>query len=425
MKAIAVTCPHCGARLKAGDTQVQVVCEYCGTAARLQRRTRVLERVIPPPEAPNLPRQIAVQRRTYALPIIGSLIGIAIPTVLVPIMAHRAQQSISTPGGLLNRAVSDDGPGWQGTESALLVDIDRDGTQEIIGRSRRVRNSDVVAIVALDVNGKLRWESEPLGTYEATYQGPLAHENDLLFFATARGEVRAFNITNGKQQWTAQLPERTKMFCAAGDALIAVGADDVQRALRRADGTSTTVPLVRGSAASPATPKPKGRNKPRCTPLPTDREDTGDWFQTRQLADKHGVSGSTHKLVDSPAGVVIAGTRSKGTAVPVLVALDRANKVRWRVDVPLDPLGSETSAPTAVVAGADAVCAAYHAESITKPLDLTCFALADGRRMWNKKIESHHASALVIMGDLLLVSWSGVLEARAVATGDVRWRFGR
>jgi DNA-directed RNA polymerase subunit RPC12/RpoP len=55
MKVVAVSCPHCGARLRIESTVLYVRCEYCGTAARLQAKTRMLERVVLPPGTSPVP----------------------------------------------------------------------------------------------------------------------------------------------------------------------------------------------------------------------------------------------------------------------------------------------------------------------------------------------------------------------------------
>jgi outer membrane protein assembly factor BamB len=232
----------------------------------------------------------------------------------------------------------------------------------------------------------------------------------VLLFANKRGEVRAFGVADGKPRWSAKLDERVKQFCDAGELVIAVGADDVRRPIQLADGTLHA-------------PLPAEREKPACKRLAADKPDHSSWWESREVAEKTGLSGSRHKLLDAPGGRVLAGTRNKGTAVPTLVALDAAGKERWRVDVPLDPLGSQAREPGQVAAGDTAVCAVYHVESITKPLDATCFALADGRRLWNQRIASHYASALVVTNGLLLISTYANLEARDLETGAVRWQF--
>ncbi|MDQ3368831.1 MAG: hypothetical protein M3680_25690, partial [Myxococcota bacterium] len=183
-------------------------------------------------------------------------------------------------------------------------------------------------------------------------------------------------------------------------------------------------------APIPARP-PAGRRRAStaaaspCTLLPGDKE-VVDWperYRARELGRLHSMA--VERIDAGGGGRVLSGTRRPGTEVPLLVALDEAQRERWRALVPVDPLAAQARAPGQVVVGAAAVCAVYELEGNDKRLGVTCFAMSDGRRLWHERLSGHWASALLIAGDVLLVSMSGVLEARAVATGEVRWRFER
>jgi len=418
MRAIVVTCPQCGARLRTDGTLVQVVCEYCGTASRLQRRTAVLERVMPPPAAPNLPQPVALQRRTFVLPILFIVGALVVSGAVTAIAAYRrqathraAQQAptTSTPAPATHTqkpTAPPPLPAWEARDALLLADLDGDGTVEIFGRGRE---GDNVVLVAIDLDGKLRWKSKPLGTYDATYRAPVALAKNMLLFASMGGEVRAFAIANGASAWTAKLDERTHTFCDGDSIVIAIGADDVRRGLHLADGAVASLPAER---------------KATCRPLPTDQPEHVPNSSTRAFAEKQGIQSFAHTVNEAPGGGrLLAGTRNKGTAVPTLVALDAGGRQRWRIEVPLDPLGARTEPPGKVVVGEDVVCAVYHAQSSTEPLDLTCLSLAEGKRLWTERLDSHYASTLVMTNGTLLVSMWGNLEARDLKTGAVRWQF--
>lgn len=425
MKAIIVTCPHCGARLEVAGTLIDVRCEYCGTASRIQKRTRVLERVLPPPPLTDAaPREIAVQRRSALLPVI---VGVLVVLVMAPISivfvkragtqraVHptTATQSAKPPPGLKPSH-------WLGTDSAIVADLDGDGALEIIGRARR-SDPDGVSILALDfATGTPRWESESLGGYSDVYRHPLALAGNLLVFGSSLGEVRAFSTVDGTPRWTTKLGERVEKFCDGGDHVVALGVDGVERKLALADGAMF-------AAVAEAPPEPS-RSKtpakaPPCKPLPSDKEEQRWNLTDRDLARPHDLD--FDRLRIGPSGRVLSGQRRKGTHVPTLVAIDDANAARWRVEVPIDPLATDERAPGQVVVGADAVCAVYQPSRSENRLGLTCFAATDGRRLWHEQLSSHYASALVINGSTLLVSMGGVLEARELQTGAVRWRFQR
>lgn len=431
MKLIVVTCPHCGGRIQTAEATDHVRCEYCGTLSRLQRRTRVLERVLPPPPmAPGGPAPIAVQQRSRRVGWIVALAAL-VPIVIfgavaAAILGQGPRRGARAPAGgaaATATAVQADLPAWQG-ETPLLADLDGDGTPEVIGRSRRVGKRDEIRVIALDgKTGTPRWESEPLGTYSDTFQGPLVLAGDLVLFASQRAEVRAFGAADGKRRWSATLEERVERFCERGETIVAVGKDDVERPLVRATGARAEVTAEAAPPAEAAKRGPKTRKAaPACEGAPSDRGGVRSRHLDWAIADKLDIAGD--RLVSGPGGRVASGTRRKGTRVPLLVALDAANKARWRVDLPQDPLAAGEGAPSAVVVGDAVVCAAYRLDGPGWRTSVACFTLADGRRLWDRAIDKGGASAMEIAGATLLLSSSNRLEARELQTGATRWTFG-
>jgi outer membrane protein assembly factor BamB/DNA-directed RNA polymerase subunit RPC12/RpoP len=431
MKLIVVTCPHCGGRIQTAEATDQIRCEYCGTLSRLQRRTRMLERVLPPPPmAPGRPAPIAVQHRRRGVGVIIAMSAL-VPTAIGGAVAYTVLGSSSFtssraptrgPAATAN-AIPPDPPSWQGG-APLLADLDGDGTPEVIGRSRRVGKVDEIRVIALDgKTGKPRWESEPLGNYSDTYQGPLVLAGDLVLFASQRAEVRAFAAADGKRRWTTTLEERVVRFCDQGATIVAVGKDDVERPLVRASGARAA---ATAEAAPPAAPPPKRRTRPgratACESAPSDNRGMRDHHLEWAIADKVDLAGD--RLVIGPGGRVASGTRRKGTRVPTLVALDAANKARWRVELPADPLAAGEGAPGAVAVGDAVVCGSYGLGGAGWRASVACFALADGRRLWDRGLGNTPMSSLQIAGPTLLISASGWLETRDLDTGATRWTFG-
>ncbi len=361
MKLIVVTCPHCGGRIQTAEATDQIRCEYCGTLSRLQRRTRMLERVLPPPPmAPGRPAPIAVQQRSRGVGVIIAM-GALLPTAIGGVVAYTVLGGTSVTSSRSRtgprrppQGGAPDPPSWQGS-SPLLTDLDGDGTPEVIGRTRRVGKVDEIRVIALDgKTGKPRWESEPLGNYSDTYQGPLALVGDLVLFASQRAEVRAFGAADGKRRWTTTLEERVIRFCDRGETIVAVGKDDVERPLVRATGARAT------PAEAPPLPTKRGPKPKRATALrgaPSDSRGMRDCHLDWAIADKVDLAGD--RLVIGPGGRVASGTRRKGTRVPTLVALDAANKPRWRVELPTDPLAAGEGALGAVAVGDSVVCGSY------------------------------------------------------------------
>jgi outer membrane protein assembly factor BamB len=122
-------------------------------------------------------------------------------------------------------------------------------------------------------------------------------------------------------------------------------------------------------------------------------------------------------VVDGPGGRVVSGEKSEGTRVTTLVALDARGAERWRTTAAADPLGAVGDARTVVV-GEGETCLVYRGSSDDR---LACFALADGKRLWDVVAPSVFTSGLFVIGRLLVVVTSQQLEVRELDTGVVKW----
>jgi len=361
--------------------------------------------------------------------LIGVLAAVMIPIVIAIVIATTTKRtadrattdrppppspSPSTP------AVDQHPPVWQGTDGIILVD--RAGTQDVIGRSRRVNKGDEVRAIALDgLTGKPRWESEVLGTYDDTYLGKLVVAGDLVLFASQRAELRALALATGAAKWQTKLDERIAYLCDGGpDVLIAVGTDDVKRAIKRSDGTVTTVPAEPKGAASA-----RGKRGELCMALP---DDDTSWTAAADRRDSQldkTLEVSSSGSLPAPGGRIVWATRAKGTRVPTLIAVDDKNAERWRVDVPTDPLGALANAPEHVTVGDRAVCCIYQTATGDLPLHAACFVLADGRRLWDAGVGTHSLRMLRASAGALYTSSSGVVAKFDIETGAKLWTFGR
>lgn len=440
MKAIVVTCPHCGARLEVQGDSREVKCAYCETHARVQRRTQFFERTLPPPQ--DGPKAVARQNHTKIFMWV-MIVTTVLPCMLIPLAiwlgtreatssAEKLQANLQkdlerqlggefTISKTTRPATGPDQPTWQGTDSILLADVDGNGSKEIVGRTRRVQRGDEVRVIALEgATGKALWETEGLGSYTDTYQGRLSIAGDTLLFGSQRGEIKAFALATGKPKWSMKIDERVKYFCEGGaSTVIVVGNDNVARPLKLADGTTTTPekPLA-------ATTDKRGRKKAPCAPLPGDTDDPSPHSSDQYaLGQPHQVS--VDGIYTGPLGRVVSGTRSAGTRIATLVLLDAANKPVWKVVVPTDPLGSLESAPEPVAVGASEVCAAYYEDSVAKPKRLACFAGADGKRLWDVPASSTWSLEGMVINNRALLTWSsGSIELRALDGGNALWKFG-
>jgi len=412
MNAVQVRCPQCGATLRAGD-DARVICEYCGTEAHVQRRSRVRDRVIAPPVRLPDGARIATQIKRASWVFTGIVFGvIAIVMGAITCVMNRAVEQAkvkaSTRGGGTTPS-----PGrflsWEGTSGggALIADADGDGDLDAIGRCRELGNADAVSLIALDgATGATLWETPKLGTYIETYQGSLALAGDTLLFASDRAEITAYSLA-GARLWSATMPERVKHFCAGGTAL---GTDGVARPLRTVE-----------AATAPTSGE--------CVMLPHDHHG-GDLTVKREdpsyeLYQPLGLG--TAQLVVGPTGArVLSGDRAKGTRVARLIAIDELGKERWSTDVPIDPFAAEEGKADLVVVGADVTCAVYELIASGAMPRLVCFTLADGARRWDVELLDDSVLEGLAITDLgVMVSMWGLLEVRDPADGKLRWKYGR
>lgn len=405
MRAVQVKCPNCGAAVNAGDGE-RITCEYCGTVAVVQRRTGMFQRAMPMP-AMQVKLPVAVQQRAIAgiailmaafFGVFALVAGMIVCTVVKATdRATRAARSRSSS--------QSENAGLEGGGPLLIADLDGDRVLDLVGR-RRDYSADEIAAVVLDLEtGREKWRSESLGTYSDTYLGRLFRVVDLLMFVSEKGEVVALELASGKRRWKARLPERVVSVCDAGDAMVVTTKDRVRRALRTADGELIDVP------------------DGNCAAVADDREE-------RQEQAEHDVEEAaglqSAYAYPGPDGTrVLAGTRAIGSRVAQLALVGADGKVRWTADLPADPLAVMERKASAVGVGESLVCGSYYTDSVAKPERLACLTLADGGRRWDVVLGDDSVSALQIADRTVLVSTSGLLEARDAATGDVRWRYGK
>lgn len=415
LKAIQVTCPNCGARLRVGETSTVVRCDYCGTDSTVQRRTAILERVMTPPVTTYKP--VAVQRHSRAW-IVSLVFGLIVPLAVggfivwsVTSQTHEARQRASqaftpspsskpSPAAPVRQSLS-----WQGTASVLIVDVNGDGKPELVGRGREVVNGDIVRLIALDLATRaLVWQSEPLGTYSETYRGLLGVDGDTILYTTESGEVRTFAVADGKPRWRTQLDERVKELCVGtASDLVLVTADDMIRSIARVDGKPTK---------SEKSKKQRSFRSHACAKsLPTDAQTPFELYKETRSTPRR----RPDLEIDAVLGNIAFGARSKGTRVTTIVGLTDQGDEKWRVTASPDPLGAE-GAPRYATVGDDAACIVYYGHEHR----MACFATEDGKRLWDEPAPSFF-EGLIPVGDALVMTTHRQLEVRDIHTGKIRW----
>lgn len=417
MQVVQAKCPNCGAGLTVGPGADRATCAYCGVSSFVQRRSTILQRPLPlPAAARGLPSaQVARQhvsplgKLLVTLPLLGILAGIVAP-IAVCVSEGR------------EKAAARNGMRWGGGGPALLADVDGDGTEDAIGLVRYVLDGDRVHLAAFSgKDGHRLWQSARLGTYSEINSGRLAIAGATLVWADKRGTLRGFAGRTGAASWTTALGDVAKAMCW--------GPSRAQIDVMTADRRWQRVTLADGAA----TPAPDRAREP-CDALPNDdpREltDGAGTVVTDAFGDNvPAVPGMrVTKLVERRGGPRIAiGTRSPGTAVPMIAAVDAAGAVRWKAEVPSsDPLTVEASAPEWFAVGSDDVAVLYEREDLRPPV-LAGFDAATGARRWEAAVAKGTTivvRGVSLSGDSVFVSSWGHLQVFDRATGHQRFMVG-
>ncbi len=402
MASKTLKCDQCGANLPPAEPLETVKCAFCGAASIVQ----------PPGQAPPvppvaLPRSpvFTVKRRGSGggvgctlLTLVVALLGLCLPLVLGVLAALRSTQITASLLGTFTAVP------WQGLAGPILVDVNADGTPDVVGRIRRSNPGDSVCLAAYDgATGSPLWESARLGTYMETYQGNLVLAENLLVFADPAGGLSSFDVHTGAPGWTASLPEVGKRFCETGveDAAFEVELADDRKVVVGRDGR------VRGTS------KDWG-----CTSLPTE---SGDLRAPELRRTVEGFRGSG-AIVAEDGTQFWVGQRDKGTPVPLLVGLHDDPALNWEVDIAaVKPLQTSLPFPPVGAVNADAVFVAYEREGSNDAFYVVAFDRG-GRRRWEAELpERGPLTALVATDRFLYVAEWGHLSALDVTTGKTVW----
>ncbi len=436
MKLVTMKCPNCAAQMQAQPDAQTARCEYCGTTAAVQRRTRFLERVMPPQvqfqQMPvvTMPHTKGWATRIIVIVVLSLGVSIALPIIIQSHVAStiRSATNAATSGTHVVSGGSDYRKQyqWQGMETIMLADVDGDGTKDIVGRARYVGQEDGVSVAAWTTkNGKQLWESPRYGNYNDTYQGLLALAGDAVLATDTRGKVTAFNLADGAQRWQASVGEKVKRVCAAGDDAVAIElADETWKRLALADGAASGY---------------DGTDD--CAPVWTDVDGGNpnlpmfNWHADYIVPDGFdGISLGNHAYIRPDGPFLGLGHKAKGTRVPMLAVYDgelvkqrRGHRRKgkfdlvWSTEIPAgDPFAVDEGAPEHVAFDSDRIYVVYEMKDNKEPHRVAAFNLADGARLWDAPLSP--GSGLVLEGmnatpDRVMVSMWGRLEALDAATG--------
>lgn len=409
---IRVKCPECGATVRAqGDL---VKCEYCGTDSRVQRRTQVFQRPIPlPPPRAQQPQRVAVET-TGGKPLVWMMVAIftmfTIGGIAFAMMiGGRTSSSRATAKRVEAKPPPAPPPIYRewNSELPLLADVDGDGTEDVIGIVRYLSNRDEMHVAAQSGrDGHVIWETPSLGTYSDTYRAKQTIVDGVVLWGSTSGQrLEAFDLKTGAARWHVAPSEALEKFCRANDRTIVELADRKQFTLATATG------------ALAALAKPI-----KCSGLDSRQPD-----RSTELWNLHLEGMSIDESFQSPTGWVLSTSKSPGTSIAMLAALDRKKKELWRVTVPArDPMTAKRT-PFHTLGFDDDIIADTILYGNDSPY-LEVFDRATGARKLDVPIvipKDNHGMvtsiAVTVAKSTIFVMIEGDLQAYDRTTGQRRW----
>lgn len=347
---------------------------------------------------------------------------------------------------------------WIGTGRAVLADVNRDGTLDVVGRAGR-RSNGATALVAFDgKQGHSLWLSPEAGSSSELLNTPLGVVSDTVVVATRQADLLAFGLSNGAPRWQTKLTEQVDGFCKNDEGLRFVARTTDRQKYEVDVGTGRVV-----DSETPSSPDLDDSKQPTdCTPLPSDYQFARrrgiveyTWVNRyRELLLRDRIMGVvSEEALHSVAADLTIGLAYKhpGSKVPMLVAyrwklqgddvkLTRQQqllkelrggivpegepKIVWSTLVPdKDPLAVKQDAPQPyqVDLNSDTVVVAYEGKR-PRSYRLTAFDLETGARRWDIGLPGNHNLGGVIASPThaIVSRWSSLI-AVDIETGELAW----
>ncbi|HEY1813862.1 MAG TPA: PQQ-binding-like beta-propeller repeat protein [Kofleriaceae bacterium] len=388
-EAIVVHCPECNAALRVGRGATTTRCEYCGTEARVQRRTRVLQRPQAMPRAQsNEPPRVA--REAVRLAGIAQVaFAVVVAVGLLTFVTRRifSQQ-------------------WMGG-APLIVDVDGDGVPDLVGEIRALRADRITIAAFSGVDGHKLWETNSLGDYAHVHSSRGAALADgVLVWAAGLGNITGYDLKSGKKRWSARAEDAIQRMCTGVPGQLSV---------RAATGTWWTLTLATGTLrpeTAPTTCVAPARADPHASEL--------DVVPTGAL---HVDGMSIQQVIAHGSGPKIAlGWRTPGSGLTMLAAVDDSGATLWHVVVSTDDRWvAALSALSVVVDDRDVAVVYWHDSPIAARLAV--FDHTSGTRRFDVALDKTGSTAdgIALMPNAVAVSQFGNLQIYDRVTGHQKF----
>jgi hypothetical protein len=397
-QATRFTCPECGATLDvAGDAAV-ATCAYCGKAARLQRRTKLMQRPVRlAAPKPDEPAPVARAHREWtAAAILSNAFAVLGPLAVFGMVF----------ASMYSRWHDAHSNQWRATDPPRIRDVDGDGIDDAIGLVHYNGAPRIVAVSGRD--GRALWD---VAVGDAKHDPRVVLVGDAIIAVDDRDTLTAYAPATGAQRWTVQLPDVPGDLCkdTRADALLVVMPDHTQRRVATATGAVDTLP------------KPHHFD---CEPAVGSRTDLGiDLILMGRRPELTTID--TFQLYTHGPGLRIAAGEHAhvGRKVPRLAGVRDDDTIVWEHDVATDDNHDLEHGPLSPVAvSADGVAAIYHHDvGDSARYHLVVFERATGRARFD--VETTATGPLALTADRVFV-YDSCLHAFDARTGAAQWQYG-
>lgn len=400
VQATRFTCPECGANLPvAGEDAATAKCSYCGTSARLQRRTKVMQRPVKlPPPKPDEPKRVARAKREWT---VQSVLANAFFTLLF----------VGVFGGMAVIYYSDwhrdHTVQWRDIDTPRMIDADGDGVADVVGIGELGTDPQLVAVSGRD--GHVLWHITPDDRKNPPHA--LGVIGETIVIADARGTLYAYEPKTGAQRWKADMPDEVYGFCADPSPSSFV--------VDMPSGAHQRVTTATGAV----TPFAKAHDW-ECDHVLGSTEDGSVVGGTSVRGNFESATMDVALVYARGTGPrVVSGQHKGGRAIARLAAVEANGHVLWEHDVADgDPRDIETGGAYALGIADDTIVAEYHRSAPANGERVAGFDRTTGVRRFD--VAARVIGKLNLGRDYFVIGNNACLAAYDLKTGASKWHFG-
>lgn len=441
---VTTTCPKCGAHVPVPDGADRATCKYCQTVS-VVKKTQAMPATAERSGGTGL--LVPIMALVSVLALCG--VGVAVMTLRSNAASTPAvtfAPPVATPEELPAPEVQAEPPvAPEETPPApalrlrdgapvFATDLEGDGTVELIAPVS-LEGAPLYAVFDAHT-GAERVRTTPLPNADLLAVAGATVKR--LIVTTRLGQLHAFDLASGAEQWTTALADSVLGLCTTRDGELHVSTADERHLLldlttgRQTETRATCAPL---QAFAEMRADPRDRHD-YDAPLGVEAYRCGG---TRVMGSAnftvpdicHGKIPSSldglvaHRIWKHGAGWLIFGVRAPGRYVPKIALVERG-RVVWSVDVPAqNPLEAEQGGPRETALVGTTLATLYTSESGDHNTWITAFDVADGRRLFSQELTGcDRVGELVATEDAFALRCDQQLRVLGATDGALRTSIG-